>query len=116
MRRFLRITQEAAFATFPGSPTSIYVRLDQPDAFKVMTKPEFWQIMSGSGFAVPALFGSQTSATRSDALDPARLRPSGFSLGLGWANNQQRSNVAVDNDGNRGRPRVVHDRIRLVEL
>jgi hypothetical protein len=63
MRRFLRISQEAAFGVFPtSSPVQIYVRLDQADAFKVMTQPEFWTIMSGSGFAVPALFGSQVSS------------------------------------------------------
>jgi hypothetical protein len=62
MRRFLRISEEAAFAVFPtSSPVQFYLRLDQGDSFSVMHKPEFWQIMSGSGFAVPALFGSQVS-------------------------------------------------------
>ena len=81
MRRFLRITQEAAFATFPGSPTSIYVRLDQPDAFHVMTKPEFWSIMSGSGFAVPALFGSQTTALGATLQIPLDYAQAAFLLG-----------------------------------
>jgi hypothetical protein len=77
MRRFLRISQEAAFGVFPtSSPVQIYVRVDQPDSFRVMHQPEFWQIMSGSGFAVPALMGSQVSAlgmTLTVPLDYAQL-------------------------------------------
>ena len=84
MRRFLRISQEAVFGVFPtSSPVQIEVRLDQPDAFQVMTKPEFWTIMSGSGFAVQALFGSQVSplgATLSIPLDYAQA-----AFLLGWA-------------------------------
>lgn len=75
MKRFLRITEEATFGTYASGGTAIYIRLDQPKAFQVMTKPEFWTIMSGSGFAVPALFGSQTSplgATLSCPLDYAQ--------------------------------------------
>src|ERR1017187_2482169 len=84
MKRFLRISQEAAFGVFPTvSPVQFNVRLDQPDSFQVMTVPEFWTIMSGNGFAIPALAGSQVSglaATLSIPLDYAEAA----SL-LGWA-------------------------------
>jgi hypothetical protein len=84
MRRFLRISQEAVFGVFPtSSPVEYYVRIDQPGSFSVMHQPQFWQIMSGSGFCVPALFGSQVSGlgmTLSIPLDYANAA----SL-LGWA-------------------------------
>jgi hypothetical protein len=83
MKRFLRLTEEGAFGTFPGSPTSINIRLNQPDSFKVMTAPEFYTIMSGNGFANQALFGSQVSnlgATLSTPLDFAQA-----TILLGWA-------------------------------
>jgi hypothetical protein len=84
MRRFLRISQEAAFGVFPtSSPIQIEVRLDQADAFKVMTQPEFWTIMSGSGFAVPALFGTQVTALGATLSIPLDYAQAAFLLG--WA-------------------------------
>jgi hypothetical protein len=62
VKRFLIITEENVFATYSGTPVQTYPRLDQSDAFKVMTQLEFWTIMSGNGYAVQALQGSQTQA------------------------------------------------------
>jgi len=82
MRRFIRISQEAAFGVFPtSSPVQIYVRLDTPDSFKVMHDPQFWEIMSGSGFAVPALFGSQVSALGMTLKVPLDYSQAAFLLG-----------------------------------
>lgn len=62
MKRFLRLTKEQAYGVFDlTSPVQINIRLDQPDSFRVMTSPEIWQIMSGSGFAVPALNGTEVT-------------------------------------------------------
>jgi hypothetical protein len=83
MKRFLRITQEGAFGTFPGSPTSIHLRLDSANAFKVMTQPEFYRIMSGTGFAVGALFGSETTALGATLSGPLHYSQASFLLG--WA-------------------------------
>jgi hypothetical protein len=83
MKRFLRITEEAVFGTYASGGTAIYIRLNTANAFRVMTVPEFWTVMSGSGFAVPALWGSQTSglaATLTTPLDYAQA-----ALLLGWA-------------------------------
>jgi Phage tail tube protein len=83
MKRFLRISEEAAFGVFPtSSPVQAYVRLDQPDAFKVMTKPEFWTIMSGSGYAVQALFGSQVTTLGATLSTPLCYSQASMLLGL----------------------------------
>lgn len=84
MKRFLTITQEAAFGTYHSvSPVAINIRLDTPDSFKVMTVPEFWTIMSGSGFAVPALFGTQTTGLAATLRTPLDYAQASFLLG--WA-------------------------------
>jgi len=62
MKRYLKITQESAFGTVPeADPISIWLRIPDANAFRPMTEPEYWRIMSGSGFAVPALTGTQTA-------------------------------------------------------
>lgn len=81
MKRFLRITQEAAYGTFPGSPVSIYPRLNTPNAFRHMTTPGFWEIMSGSGFAVPALRGTQQASLRATLTTPLCATQAQFLLG-----------------------------------
>jgi hypothetical protein len=84
LKRSLCITQESAFGTYhSSSPVAIYPRLDSADAFKVMTQPEFWQIMSGSGFAVPALFGSQVTGLAATLSFPLCYSHANFVLG--WA-------------------------------
>lgn len=84
MKRSLVITQESAFGTYHSvSPTAIYPRLDSADAFKVMTVPEFWTIMNGSGFAVPTLYGTQTTGLAATLSFP--LCYSQASFVLGWA-------------------------------
>src|SRR5438270_7971347 len=84
MKRFLTLTQEGVFGTFhSSSPVQIHIRLDQTDSFKVMTTPEFWQIMSGSGFAVPALFGSETTGLAATLQCPLCYSQASFLLGLG---------------------------------
>ena len=84
MRRFLCITQEDTFGTKDAtSPVSTYIRLDQADSFRVMSVPEFWQIMSGSGFAVPALFGTETMGLAATLQTPLHYTQASFLLG--WA-------------------------------
>jgi hypothetical protein len=84
MKRSLCISQESVFNTYHSTtPTAIYPRLDSADAFKVMTVPEFWTIMSGSGFAVPALYGTQTTGLAATLSFP--LHYSQASFVLGWA-------------------------------
>ena len=94
MKRSLRITQEAAFGTYDSAaPVAIYPRLDSADAFKVMTTPQFWQIMSGSGFAVPALYGTQTTGLAATLSIPLCYSQADFVLGwaLGRINSGQTS-------------------------
>lgn len=84
MKRSLRITQENVFGVYETTtPVSLYVRLDQPDSFKVMTTPEFYTIMSGSGFAVPALYGSATTGLAAALQTPLHYSQASFLLG--WA-------------------------------
>lgn len=84
MKRSLTITQESAFGTYhTTAPVVIHPRLDNANAFKVMTAPEFWTIMSGSGFAVPALYGTQTTGLAATLSFP--LAYSQASFVLGWA-------------------------------
>lgn len=82
MKRFLTITQEAAFGVYHvASPVAINLRLDTPDSFRVMTVPEFWTIMSGSGFAVPALYGTQTTGLAATLRTPLDYAQASFLLG-----------------------------------
>jgi Phage tail tube protein len=82
MKRQLTITQEAAFGVYhTSSPVAINIRLDTPDSFRVMTVPEFWSIMSGSGFAVPALFGTQTTGLAATLRTPLDYAQASFLLG-----------------------------------
>lgn len=84
MKRSLTLTQEAVFGTYhSASPVAIHLRLDQPNSCKIMTTPEFWSIMSGSGFAVPALYGSQTSGLAMTLSTPLHYSQASFLLG--WA-------------------------------
>jgi hypothetical protein len=83
MKRFIRITQEAAFGTFNGAGTAINVRLSSPNAFLPMTDPEFWEVMDGSGLGVPVLQGSQTTALA--ATLTTELCYSQAQFLLGWA-------------------------------
>jgi hypothetical protein len=62
MKRFLRLTQEAAFGTYASGGTVIWPRLSSSGAFKVMQQPEFWTVMDGSGLGVQALAGTNTMA------------------------------------------------------
>jgi hypothetical protein len=83
MKRSLRLTEEAVFGTYASGGTAIYIRLDQPDAFQVMTTPEFWTIMSGSGFAVPALYGTETTGLAATLSTPLHYSQASFLMG--WA-------------------------------
>ncbi len=84
MKRFLRITKEQVFNVKDTSaPAYTNIRLDTADSFKIMTTPEFWTIMSGSGFAVPALVGTETTGLAATLSTP--LCYSQASLLLGWA-------------------------------
>jgi Phage tail tube protein len=84
VKRALRITQEGVYNTYhSSSPVAIWVRLDQPDAFKVMTSPQFYSIMSGSGFAVQAQAGSATTGLAATLSTPLHYSQSSFLLG--WA-------------------------------
>jgi len=62
MKRFLRITKEAAYNTYDDgeTPAAIHPRLSATGAFGMMHTPEFWTIQEGSGLGVPALSGTQT--------------------------------------------------------
>jgi Phage tail tube protein len=60
MKRFLTITQEAAFGTYNGAGTAINIRLSSAGAFSPMEKPDFYTVMDGSGLGVQVLAGSQT--------------------------------------------------------
>lgn len=81
MKRYLKITQESALNT--PAATSIYLRLPDPNAFRIMSMPEYWRIMSGSGFAVPALTGTQTLALAGTLTTPLCQEQAQFLLG--WA-------------------------------
>jgi hypothetical protein len=83
MKRFIRLTQEAAFGTYNAAGTAISIRLSSPNAFSVMTDPEFWEVMDGSGLGVPVLQGSQTSALA--ATLTTELCYSQAQFLLGWA-------------------------------
>jgi hypothetical protein len=86
MKRFVRITQESVFGVYHAANPSIYIRIDQPKAFQVMTKPEYWSIMNGSGFAVQSLAGTEVTglgATLSTPLDYAQA-----AFLLGWASSR----------------------------
>jgi hypothetical protein len=60
MKRFLRITQEAAFGTYASGGSLIWPRLSSSGAFKVMASPDYWTVMDGSGLGVQALAGTST--------------------------------------------------------
>jgi hypothetical protein len=62
MKRFLRVTEEAAFGTYNAAGAAVYPRLSSSGAFALMQKPEYWTIMDGSGLGVQALAGTQTMA------------------------------------------------------
>ena len=81
MKRYLKLTQESALNT--PAATSIYLRLPDPGAFRVMSTPEYWRIMSGTGFAVPALTGTQTMAVAATLTTPLFQEQAQFILG--WA-------------------------------
>ncbi len=82
MKRWLRLSQEGVFGTFhTSSPVQIWPRLSSADSFKVMTTPEFWTIMSGSGFAVEALVGTQTTGLAATLTCPLCYAEASFLLG-----------------------------------
>ncbi len=85
MKRFLQLTQEGVFGTFhSSSPVQIFPRLSSADSFRVMTTPEFWEIMSGSGFAVPALQGTETTGLAATLTVPLCYSQASFLLGAAF--------------------------------
>jgi len=92
MKRYLKITQESAFGTVPeADPISIWLRIPDANAFRPMTEPEYWRIMSGSGFAVPALTGTQTARVAGTLTTPLTAEQASFLLS--WAGQR----IAADN-------------------
>ena len=83
MKRFLTVTTEGVFGVYNSGGTATHIRLNTANSFRVMTTPEFWTIMSGSGFAVPALFGSETTGLAATLTTP--LDYSNAAQLLGWA-------------------------------
>lgn len=82
-RRFLRITQEAAFGTYNAVGTSIIIRLNGGNAFRPATKPTLWQIADSSGQNIPALVGSNVSAVGGQLVTQLYAAQAQFLLG--WA-------------------------------
>ncbi len=65
-REFLMIVVESAYGTPKTTPVlgtdSIYCRLDGGNAFTILGDPEWYEVMYGGGFAVPAVTGSDQVA------------------------------------------------------
>jgi Phage tail tube protein len=81
--RYLRLTEEAAYGTFPGSPVSIYPRLSGPNAFVHMTNPDFFEVMDGSGLNVPVLAGTATTAVSGQLTTELTYTQAAILLGAG---------------------------------
>jgi hypothetical protein len=83
MRRYLTITQEAAFGTYNGSGTTINFRLSGSGAFKPMQRPDFWTVMDGSGLGVNVIAGTNTCTVTGSLT--AELTYTQAAFLLGWA-------------------------------
>ena len=82
-RRFLRITQEAAFGTYNGTGASIIIRGNGANYFKPMTKPQLYQVMDSSGQNLTAIVGSAISMVGGQLT--TQLCASQAQFLLGWA-------------------------------
>ena len=64
-REFLWLVVESAYGTPKTSPTagtdSIYIRLDDGNAFTMRPKPKQWNIMHGGGLAIKTITGSDVT-------------------------------------------------------
>jgi hypothetical protein len=83
MKRFLTITQEAAYGTYAGAGASISVRLSGSGAFTPLEKPDFWTVEDGSGLGVQVLAGSETMALTGTLTTELTYAQAQFILG--WA-------------------------------
>jgi hypothetical protein len=58
-RRFLRLTKEAAWGTYATGGATLWPHLSSSNAFTPPQKPRYWSVMSGDGWAVPVMAGTQ---------------------------------------------------------
>jgi hypothetical protein len=83
VKRYLTITQEAAFGTYAGAGAAINIRLSSAGAFSPMEKPDFYTVMDGSGLGVQVLAGSQTCTLAGTLTTELTYSQAAFILG--WA-------------------------------
>lgn len=81
--RFLYITQEAAFGTYNGSGEAINPWLSGSNAFAYPVKPNFWEVMDGSGLNIPALSGTSTTGVSGSLTTELTYSQAEFLLGWG---------------------------------
>lgn len=83
MKRFLRLTKEAAFATYASGGDTCFPRLSESNSVGIMQAPEFYTIRDGSGLNVQAMAG--TATTRVGGQIATEIGPTVAPFLVGWS-------------------------------